>query len=72
MEKPANTAKLTIKLENLDEYRKRLNHLANCIGETRKAIESLEAFEFYYSVQKLHQSDASNKGDETHDPSLSY
>ncbi len=41
MEKPANTAKLTIKLENLDEYKKRLSRVIHACEELKESTESL-------------------------------
>ena len=41
MEKPANTAKLTIKLENLDEYKKRLSRVIHACVELKESTESL-------------------------------
>lgn len=41
MEKPSNTSKLTIKLENLDEYKKRLNRVIQACEELQESTESL-------------------------------
>ncbi len=41
MEKPANTSKFTIKLENLDEYKKRLNRVIQACEELQESTESL-------------------------------
>lgn len=41
MEKPANTAKLAIKLENLDEYKKRLSRVIHACEELKESTESL-------------------------------
>lgn len=41
MEKPANTAKLAIKLENLDEYKKRLSRVIHACEELQESTESL-------------------------------
>ena len=41
MEKPASTAKLTIKLENLDEYKKRLSRVIHACEELKESTESL-------------------------------
>lgn len=41
MEKPSNTSKLTIKLENLDEYKKRLSRVIHACEELKESTESL-------------------------------
>ena len=50
-------SKVAIEITNINEYKNRLDNLKNLLEEVSSTIESINNFEFTYSILDQHQPD---------------
>lgn len=54
-------SKVAIEITNINEYKNRLDNLKNLLEEVSSTIESINNFEFTYSILDQHQPDYDNE-----------